>query len=187
MLINVSTLLTEPVGRSREYLVDDEPLTLVENGRDAAIDQMMSGELRLVRSDRGVLVMATLYVQPVQLDCARCLQPFQTPVYVEFDEEFVLERDPATGERIESDADEFRIDAHRHLDLSEAVRQYEESALPIQPLCSEDCRGLCPECGQNLNEGACEHGATRIDHRWSGLADLADQLRTEDSDGRTEA
>jgi uncharacterized protein len=149
--------------------------------------QTMSGELRLVRSDRGVLVMATLHVQPVSLECSRCLQPFEAPVYVEFDEEYVLERDPATGAPIESDIDEFHIDQRRHLDLSEAVRQYEESALPIQPLCSEDCLGLCPECGLNLNEGACEHGAQRIDHRWSGLAGLADQLRTEDTDGRTEA
>lgn len=181
MLINVSTLLTEPVGRARHYHVDCEPVTI------EGIERALSGDLDLIRSERGVVVMASLDLEPVSQECARCLSRFELPVHVEFDEEYVLDRDPQTGARIESEPDDFHIDERRHLDLSEAVRQYGESVLPIQPLCREDCRGLCPECGQNLNEGACGHSGASIDHRWSGLASLAERLRTEDSDGRPEA
>jgi uncharacterized protein len=187
MLINVSTLLTEPVGHARRYRVEREPLAFASNDDGNGAAQVMSGDLRLIRSERGVIVMASLDVESVSHTCSRCLEPFELPVHVEFDEEYVLDRDPETGERIESEPDEFLIDARRHLDLSEAVRQYEESALPLQPLCREECLGLCPECGQNLNEGACGHGAARVDHRWSGLANLAERLRTEESDGRPEA
>lgn len=185
MLINVSTLLTEPAGRSRKYAIDREPLSYSSD--EGGAERVISGEVRLIRSERGVIVTASLDVEPVNLECARCLQAFDSTVHVDFDEEYVLPRDPVTGERIESEPDEFRIDARRHLDLSEAVRQYEESALPIQPLCREECRGLCPECGQNLNDGAHEHGVSPADHRWSELATLAERLRTEESDGRPEA
>jgi uncharacterized protein len=183
MLINVSTLLTEPVGHARRLTVDDEPVSSSVEG----VEQQISGEVRLIRSERGVLVMAELDLYPVVLICGRCLEEFETSLYLAFDEEYVLERDPLTGERIPSDQDEFHIDAHRHLDLSEAVRQYGESTLPIQPLCQAGCRGLCPICGQNLNELECECRTVQLDHRWSSLANLAEQLRTEEPDGRPEA
>jgi uncharacterized protein len=184
MLINVSTLLTEPVGRARHYALEDERVFVPEAG----FEQFVTGDVQLIRSDRGVLVMASLRLRAVPLQCARCLEPYdESAVTVEFDEEFVLDVDPETGQRIERDEDEFRIDARRHLDLSEAVRQYEESVLPIRPLCRPDCRGLCPTCGRNLNQGACECPPASSDHRWSALSSLAEQLRTEETDGRPEA
>ena len=183
MLINVSTLLQEPVGAARRYDVEDEAVAVPE----AAFAQEITGSLRLIRSDRGVFVTADLDLAPVRLQCGRCLEPFETPVSIEFDEEFVVDHDPITGRRVEVDVDEFRIDKDRHLDLSEAVRQYEESALPIQPLCRSDCRGLCPHCGSNLNDGPCGCAAAAGDDRWSALARLQERLGTEDGDGAPEA
>lgn len=92
-----------------------------------------------------------------------------------------------TGEAIEADPDEFRIDGRNHLDLSEAVRQYEQAALPIQPVCREDCAGLCPVCGQNLNERRCDCEQPEPEGAWAGLAALAERLRTEEHDGSPEA
>ena len=183
MLINVATLLQEPVGHARRYEVDCEPVAVPEVG----FAQEISGTLRLIRCERGVLVSAELDLVPVTVHCGRCLEPFETPVSVQFDEEYVVEHDPITGKRIEADGDEFRIDAHRHLDLSEAVRQYEESALPIRPLCRPDCRGLCPRCGHNLNTGPCNCAAANNDDRWSALARLQERLGMEDGDGAPEA
>ena len=183
MLINVSTLLQEPVGHARAYRVDHEAVAVPE----AAFEQEITGSLRLIRSERGVLVMAELDLDPVEVQCGRCLELFETPVAVQFDEEYVLDHDPITGRRVEVDADEFRIDARRHLDLSEAVRQYEESALPLRPLCRPDCQGLCPTCGRNLNTGPCDCAAADSDDRWSALARLQERLGTEDGDGAPEA
>ena len=161
MLINVSTLLREPVGHARRYRVEREAVAVPEAG----FTQEISGALRLIRSERGVLVSAALDLLPVQVQCGRCLEMFETPVAVEFDEEYILDHDPITGRRVEVEGDEFRIDAQRHLDLSEAVRQYRESALPLRPLCRPDCRGLCPHCGHNLNTGACGCAAAARDDR----------------------
>ncbi len=183
MLINVSTLLQEPLGHARRYEVDGEPVSVP----DAGYEQEISGSLRLIRSERGVLVMAELDLAPVDVLCSRCLELFETPVSVQFDEEYVLDHDPVTGRRVEVEADDFRIDRQRHLDLSEAVRQYEESALPLRPLCRTDCRGLCPNCGHNLNTGPCGCAAAANDDRWSTLSALQKRLGTEDGDGAPEA
>jgi len=182
VLINVSTLLQEPVGHARRYAVEQESVAVPESG----FVQEISGSVRLIRSDRGILVSAAFDLAPVSVQCGRCLESFETPVSVEFDEEYVLDHDPLTGRRVEVEPDEFHIDAQRHLDLSEAVRQYGESALPLRPLCRADCRGLCPRCGSNLNTQSCGCAATN-DDRWSALSRLEERLRTEDGDGAPEA
>jgi len=182
VLINVSTLLQEPVGSARRYTVDHEPVSVAED----RYAQEITGSLRLIRSERGVLVMAELELAPAHLECARCLETFEAPLSVAFDEEYVLEHDPLTGRPLPVDAEDFRIDEHRHLDLSEAVRQYEEAALPLRPLCRADCRGLCPHCGRNLNMDPCT-SADSPDDRWSALAGLQQWLEMEDGDGAPQA
>ena len=183
MLINVSTLLTEPVGHARRLTADRERCVVPEE----AFEQEVSGEVRLIRSERGVLVMATFDLFPVTVDCGRCLEPFQTPISIDFDEEYALPRNPLTGMTPEVDEDDFLIDEHRHLDLSEAVRQYEQSALPIQPICRPDCRGLCPTCGRNLNLETCSCLPVGRTDPWGALRSLAERLQTEDGDGSPQA
>lgn len=182
MQFNVSTLLREPVGSTRVADVEREPVQVPAAGYASAV----SGRVRLMRTQRGVLAHADLETHPT-LECARCLTAFQASIRLVIDEEFVPLRDPTTGETVEADPDEFRIDERNHLDLSEAVRQYEEAALPIQPVCREDCVGLCPVCGQNLNERRCDCVQPEPDGAWAGLAALAERLRTEEHDGGPEA
>lgn len=179
MLINVSTLLTEPVGHARRLRAERDRCVVPEEG----FEQEVAGEIRLIRSGRGVLVMASLDLAPVTLECGRCLEPFQTPLHLDFDEEYVLSRDPLTGVAPPVDEGEFLIDERRHLDLSEAVRQYGQSALPIRPVCRPDCRGLCPTCGRNLNLETCACLPVGRDDPWSPLRSLAERLQTEDRDG----
>src|SRR5690606_28827835 len=121
-----------------------------------------------------------------RLECARCLVEFEQPVRIRFHEEYVA-AETVTGEPTEPEPEEFRIDEWRHLDLSEAVRQYEQSALPLLPLHDEDCAGLCPICGQDWNVQRCSCEAAATDNRWGALSGLAEQLRTEESHGSPEA
>jgi uncharacterized protein len=58
------------------------------------------------------------------------------------------------------------------IDLSKDVRDYALLALPMKKLCSEDCKGLCPKCGKNLNDGSCNCKDERIDERWEPLQNL---------------
>ena len=176
MLINVATLLQEPIGVTRRYDATGETASVPAVG----YRRELLGRVVLMRVGRGVIVMADLVVY-ADLECSRCLTSFSQPVTIAFDEEFVPERDMITGEATpDLDADEFRIDETHHLDLSEAVRQYEQSALPLGPLCSPECAGLCPTCGQNRNEHDCDCPRDRGDGRWSSLAGLADRLRSEE-------
>ena len=178
MLINVSTLLLEPVGSARRHVANAERVTVEEADYARTID----GELALIRSVRGILVHAELDMIAA-LECGRCLDPVEETITITFDEEYVPERRPDTGEPTpDLKPEEFRIDEHRHLDLSEAVRQYEQSAIPLQPLCRDDCAGLCPICGQNRNEARCDCPTDETDDRWGALAGLADQLRDQEHD-----
>jgi len=178
---NVATLLHDPVGASRRALLEDEPLAVPLAGYST----LASGPVELIRTGRGVLVRARLRVRPT-LECARCLTPTSIELPLAFAEEYVPLRDPVTGVPVQADPDEFRIDAQHQLDLSEVVWQYEQAALPLRPLCREDCAGLCPVCGQNLNARRCEHEAEPAEP-WQGLAELAERLRSEESDGGPEA
>lgn len=182
MQFNVSTLLQEPVGSTRLAEVEDERVEVPAAGYASTA----TGTVRLMRTQRSILVHADLRVRPT-LECARCLEPFETELRIVIDEEYVPLRDPVTGESVQADPDEFRIDGRHHLDLSEAVRQYEQAALPIRPLCREDCAGLCPVCGQNLNVRRCDCIEPEPEGAWAGLAALAERLRSEDNDGGTEA
>jgi len=132
----------------------------------------VSGTLTLLRTDRGLL--ATLKVTASEPErCARCLVETDCSVEMEFEEEFIAVVDPNTGARVHlsEDDEEFRIGPDFLLDLREPIRQYGLMAEPLKPLCRPDCSGLCPACGSNLNEGACEC-APAVDERLSVLAGI---------------
>ena len=184
MYINVSTLLREPVGATRAYDVIDEPVSVAGE----AYASRVSGAIRLLRITRGILVRAKLTVHPT-LECSRCLRSFDATLDLTLDAMFVPDYDALTGESTtELGPDEFRIVEQQYLDLSEAVRQYEQLERPLSPLCRDDCAGICARCGHDLNEDSCDCPVEAPHGRWTGLAALADQLRTmEESDGGTEA
>ena len=165
---DVSTLLEEPVGATREFEVDDG--VLMDEGEPR--HQRITGHATLLRTKHGVL--ATARLQGVQSDrCSRCLQELDILLEIDIEEEFLAGGGATTGASQSPAAarEVFRIDAHHTLDLEEAVRQYWTSALPMQPVCRPDCRGLCPQCGQDLNERACSC-APEEDERWSALRQL---------------
>lgn len=167
---NVSTLLSEPIGSTREYEVDSRVLI-----DDEPRHQRLVGRTTFLRTNRGVLV--TAYLQGVQPErCSRCLRELDLPLRIAIEEEFVASVDAETGAGLPApeDPEVFRIDAQHTLDLEEAVRQYWAAALPMQPLCRPDCRGLCPSCGRDVNQGACSCPLEE-DRRWSALRQLVSE------------
>ena len=174
MLFNVSGLEQEGIGATREYELDDA-LVSQERGREP-----VTGSVEFMRTNRGILVRAKLrLVEPET--CSRCLQPLQETLPIEFEEEYRPTVDVRSGEASDDGPEEedFRIDEHHMLDLTEAIRQYREASAVMQPLCKPDCLGLCPRCGQDLNAGECSCTATPVDNRWSALASLLPNNETE--------
>jgi uncharacterized protein len=167
MQFNVSSLQKEPTGSTREYAIDD----------DIKIDgaaRHVTGCVRFDRTPRGVLVRADVHGTMDDV-CSRCVKPVAYPVEIEIAEEYIPTVDPTSGaavEHVEGEEDAYRIDARHIIDLSEALAQYWALALPMAPVCDDDCPGLCPVCGEEI--AAAGHTCTgeQIDSRWSALAKL---------------
>lgn len=118
-------------------------------------------------------------------ECSRCLDSFRR----QFEAEIHLyaaagkgaERGSSRGRLDEEEEEEeyaeggYLFHDGRQLDLRDEVRSAILLSSPLQPLCGPDCKGLCPECGANLNEGECSCEARPADPRWKGLEKLRGQ------------
>jgi len=137
MQINVSQLLKEPVGSERDYQISDT-VDIMDNG-----SSMVQGNVRLTRTNRSILVKGKFSAM-IELACARCLDVFDCPLTLSFEEEYIPASDIAGGDFVPP-SDEpglFSIDDNHFLDLTEAIRQYVLMTLPMKPLCRQDCSGL---------------------------------------------
>jgi uncharacterized protein len=168
MQINVSQLLQEPIGSTREYDIDADA-EIIGDGNTYHVQ----GNCNLLRTQRSVLVRCVLDTE-VKLTCSRCLSRFRHPIKIKFEEEYVPTVDIHSGAALPppEDAGSFTIDERHNIDLTEAVRQYSLMAVPMKALCNEDCAGLCPKCGKNLNQGKCDCPAEEVDPRWVKLTEL---------------
>ena len=111
----------------------------------------------------------------VEVACDRCLARVRLPLEVEFETAFIPQAAEAVKtENVELLAADMGLSAYEGdaVDLDELVREQITLALPSRRLCREECRGLCPACGADLNEGERDCARGEIDPRWSALADL---------------
>jgi len=116
---------------------------------------------------------------PALLTCVRCLEQYRTAITGEFE---VVARLLKQGETPPSAADTddagdegdllFIPFGENTIDITRHVHDVLVLAVPLKPLCSESCKGLCQVCGANLNEGICSCGEKPRDERWSGLKGL---------------
>lgn len=110
----------------------------------------------------------------LEMQCGRCLEPFEIPVDTTFELRYVpATRNAGEGER-EIDEDDLTTAYYREgaLDVIEMLREQFQLALPMKPLCTEACKGLCPECGTNLNRTDCGHTPKWQDPRLAALQGL---------------
>ncbi|HLH06855.1 MAG TPA: DUF177 domain-containing protein [Terriglobales bacterium] len=114
----------------------------------------------------------------LELLCARCLDPVYQEVRKTFDLMYRPQGVDAGKEEISLGKDDVDIGYYQGegLLLEEVLREQLLLALPLKLLCSEDCKGLCRSCGQNLNQGACGCTRTEPDPRWHALGELRDKL-----------
>jgi uncharacterized protein len=180
LIFNVAQLLKESVGATRSATVVADVSRLVPELAEAVVPESVEqpelrGRVRLMRTGDGILVQGDLSVE-LTLPCSRCLEPVVVPIDLELEEVFTPTIDIITGQAMEPEEDDraLWIDEHHILDLSEVLRQDVLVAVPMHPICREDCAGLCSTCGQNLNEGSC-NCAPEPDPRWASLTALLNQ------------
>ena len=110
----------------------------------------------------------------LELDCSRCLEPFLVPVDAAFELRYVPQAENAGEQEREIEEEDLATAFHREglLDVTELLREQFQLALPMKPLCRDDCRGLCPTCGTNLNQTQCNCAAKWEDPRLAPLKSL---------------
>lgn len=164
---NVAGLLAEPPGSTRDYRVSGATIDLGEDLRQA---DPIEGDIRLTRTNRGLLVHADLRTS-LDAQCSRCLREVEVPVEVTLEEEALPSLDIMTGQPVDSSAepDILRLTDHHELELEGPVREAIQLAEPIAPLCEPDCPGLCPVCGERMTGGPHDHGDVEIDPRLEAL------------------
>ncbi|MDP9350198.1 MAG: DUF177 domain-containing protein [Chloroflexota bacterium] len=174
---NVSGLLRGPIGDTRTYDILEPRLALDEELRASDI----AGDVRLLRITSGVLAEGALTAE-VTLECSRCLTQASTSVSAPIEEEYRPRIDVVTGapaaalQEGEVEGDFSWLSPNHILDLTETVRQSILVSLPQSPLCRENCAGLCPTCGKDLNLESCDCAHQAGDPRLAGLAQLLERL-----------
>jgi uncharacterized protein len=158
--LNVGFLLHQNVGFSREFDFDHPHVQIAE---DLDVNDL-TGELRLTRTAQGLYVSGRL-LATLHLSCSRCLAEYRQSLTFEVNDLFVYPPQHATDPLL-------AIPETAILDLNPYAREGILLDIPIQPICRVDCRGLCPECGNNLNESVCDHPPVELDPRFSVLKTL---------------
>lgn len=179
--LNVAQFLKEPPGSHRKFDFSDTP---EQFGPEIALAAPIVGHAELLRTSRGILA-STRYNTAIYQACGRCLNDTIVPIEGSSDDEFMPRVDVLTGLVLDEQAEseELVISENHLLDLTEVIRQDLLTRVPLQALCSADCPGLCPECGRDLREGACN--CDRAGEGSSPFAGLAELLRARSAEHRS--
>lgn len=143
---NVGHFLNKPIGYSREFEIDF-PQIIIEPDLHA---NNFKGKYSFSRTSEGLLLQAELEAD-LEGQCSRCLEPMPVHVTTKFEDLYVFET------RIKEELDEEEVPNDGNIELGIPFRDYLLLEMPINNICQPDCKGICLDCGQNLNTGTCEH------------------------------
>lgn len=138
--INVGFLLNTPIGTSREIHFEYPEILLQPDFRLSDF----SGVAKASRTPQGILIQAG-FAGNTPVECVRCLAGFEQSLHTTFDELYAFDQRSMTESGLILPED-------GNINLEPLAREYLLIEMPISPICKKDCLGLCPECGQNLNE-----------------------------------
>jgi uncharacterized protein len=145
-------------------------------GRAELVEEHRGGRQGTIADIRLVGQLATR----LELACARCLEPVARDVERSFDLIFRPTGVDRRGDEVSIHEADTEIGYYSGdgLQLEDALREQVLLAVPLKAVCREDCKGLCPHCGRNLNQETCNCAAPVLDERWSALKDLKDKLQS---------
>ncbi|MFP4687358.1 MAG: YceD family protein [bacterium] len=169
MIINIESLLKKP---GKEYHIEqvydagEYDLDIPRARRDSPLEV----DIELYHAGNGIIRLRGRYKIALEIDCGRCLKPIEERRDKEVKGVFV----PSDyGEEVDIEEGEYRTGyADNEVSLWDLIRQDIIVTIPMQPLCSEDCKGLCPVCGQDLNEKDCGHEPDTSDPRLAALKEI---------------
>ena len=161
--LNVGFVVAQSAGFSRDFPFD---LPQINIPPDLHL-RSLTGVVKVTRTPQGILLQVTLKTY-TDLDCVRCLTKFQQALNIEFTELYAFSQRYITDSGL-------LMPETGIIDLTPLLREYILLEIPISPLCRPDCKGLCPICGNNLNESSCTHEDNSGDPRLASLKSLLDK------------
>jgi uncharacterized protein len=169
MLLDLSQMRGERDRLQRTYA----PSAFDTTDEEYGIVQPVTLAFDIYKKNREVTLVGRVSTV-LELQCSRCVEPFTLPLDAAFDL-FYLPHSENTGEgEVEIEEDDLETAFYRDdvIDLGQLMKEQFYLALPMKPLCREDCRGLCPQCGANLNQSSCACVSTWADTRLDVLRSL---------------
>lgn len=148
--VNIGFLINQSVGYKRAIPIEVEAF----NFDDGLAVEDIQGSIELSRTREGIVALGQIQGK-IPAECSRCLSDFILLVKSQFEEFFSFHR------KSEAQEDELLIPEDGNIDFLPIFEEYFLLEIPINPVCSADCRGLCAVCGQNLNEELCQHMLSR--------------------------
>ncbi len=143
--LNLGFLLPQDIGSHHDFPFEFEHLEFDES---LSLDHF-DGNLIVSRTPQGLLLQGN-FSADTELQCVRCLKNYTHRLSWEMTELYVFKRENV-------DEDNHQLPFNAEIDIEEFVREDAQLDIPINPVCREDCQGLCQICGADLNLGDCGH------------------------------
>lgn len=143
--VNVGFVQNLPLGDTRDFDFEFSTITLAP---ELEMNHF-KGIANFGRTRQGVLLQGDFSAW-INQNCTRCLEPFPYHIQTHLEELYAFDERYVTESVLFFPYDGF-------IDLAPLLREYLTMEIPIQSICKEDCKGLCPECGANLNHETCQH------------------------------
>ena len=161
--LNVGFIIHETVGYSRDFPLEIPSLRL---SPDLNLFDL-NGVARVTRTSQGLLLQIRMRAFTTA-ECGRCLNQFSQALDIDFTDLYAFSPNSVTDSGL-------LLPDTGKIDLEPVLREEMSLALPINPVCNPDCKGLCPICGNDLNKTTCNHEDAPTDPRLDGLRSLLDQ------------
>ena len=161
--LNVGFVVAQSAGFSRDFPLDIPQINIPP---DLHLNNLV-GEIKVTRTPQGILLQADLQAF-TELECVRCLTNIQQALNINITELYAFSQRYVTDSGL-------LMPETGVIDLNPLLREYAVLEIPISPLCKPDCKGLCPICGNNLNESTCSHEDDSGDPRLASLKSLLDK------------
>jgi uncharacterized protein len=160
--LNVGFVVAQSTGFSRDIPFDLPQINIPPELHLSGL----AGVVRATRTPQGILLQVAFQAL-INLECVRCLTSFQQTLNIDFTELYAFSKRYITDSGL-------IMPETGIIDLNPVLRDYILLEIPISPLCRPDCKGLCPICGNNLNESTCHHEDDFVDPRMASLKSLLD-------------
>ena len=174
MFLEIESLTPEPLHIQHVYGIED----LEFKHEDAALEEPVSTDFILTHKEKDLRVEGAVRTA-IRYQCSRCLKDFSHALNASFNLFYLPKAGWKKDEEVELQYEDMVIGYYDgiRLDVDLMVLEQIELAMPMKFVCREDCRGLCPSCGADLNEGSCPCKVDTTDSRLAVLRDFRAKMK----------